>query len=434
MIRHRLLAFGAAIAVCVAAAACNENLQEGRAGCPALCPGQAVPVIDTVIDGMAGLAVDTTVVGYPPIGTAPELLVASGGDSLDVRGIIRFDSITFEYQPSSSTTSSTGDTLQPAKTAYLPTLTLRLDSTTFRSGGAISMIMQAYDVDTVGNDTAVAVLASLFRPDRFLGQASFDSLSDSVSIPLDSGRIAVHIRGDKRVRIGLRLITTGRVDISTAVGGGIAPSFKYFPTTDTTGVVEFTSVPRSVTPLADSLLQGDLATYPLIVVGSSPRVGERLDVGGMPARRVYLRFRLPTRIVDSSTVVRATLTLSVKGFGGFLPGDSLTIFPQAVIATSAISDPTKAAAFLAVSTIVGIDTVRTSPDLADSVNIEFVNAVRRWSGHQTDSVTRAIVLRIANEGADPLVTSFYAAGPSIPKAQRPHIHIAYIRPTGFGLP
>jgi hypothetical protein len=417
-----------AIAVCASAAACNENLQEGRAGCPALCPGQVLPIIDTVIDGLTGLAVDTTVAGYPPIGTAAELLVASGGDSLDVRGIIRFDSIAFEFSPAS------GDTLRPAVAAYLPTLTLRIDSTTFRSGGAVTMTIQAYDVDTIGNDTAVAVLASLFRPDRFLGQAQFDSLSDSVRIALDSGIVAKHIRGDKRVRIGLRLITTGRVDITTTAGGGIAPSFQYFPSTDTTGVVAFTTVPRSLTPLTDSLLQGDLATYPLIVVGSSPRVAQRLDVGGMPARRVYLRFRLPARIVDSSTVVRATLTLAVKGFGGFLPGDSLTIFPQSVISTSDITDPTKAAAFLAPSTIVGIDTVRTSPDLADSVNIEFVNAVRRWSGHQTDSVTRAIVLRIANEGADPLVTSFYAAGPGVPRAQRPHIHIAYVKPSGFGLP
>jgi hypothetical protein len=126
--------------------------------------------------------------------------------------------------------------------------------------------------------------------------------------------------------------------------------------------------------------------------------------------------------------------LSVKGFGGFLPGDSLTIFPQAVIATSLITDPTKAAAFLAASNIIGIDTLRASPALADTVNIEFVNAIRRWSGHQTDSVTRAIVLRISNEGADPLVTSFFAAAPAVPQAQRPRIRIAYIKPTGFGLP
>lgn len=183
MIRNRLLAFGVAILAYAGATACNENLQEGRAGCPALCPGQAVPVIDTTIDGLAGLAVDTTVAGYPPIGTAPELLVANGGDSLDVRGIIRFDSISFDYVPKS------GDTAQPAKTAFHPTLTLRLDSTTFRSGGAVNMTIQAYDVDTIGNDTAVAVLALLFRPDRFLGQAQFDSLSDSVRIALDSGAL-----------------------------------------------------------------------------------------------------------------------------------------------------------------------------------------------------------------------------------------------------
>jgi hypothetical protein len=427
VIRHRLIAFGVAFAVYAGATACTENLQEGRAGCPALCPNQSVPVIDTTIDGLVGLAVDTTVAGYPALGTEPELLVATGGDSLDVRGVIRFDSIAFEYRPASA------DTLRPATTAYLPSLTLRLDSTTFHSGGGISMTIQAYDVDTIGNDTTVAVLASLFRPDRFLGQAQFDSLSDSVRIPLDSSLIAPHIRGNKRVRVGVRLTTTGRVDIENA-SSGIAPSFKYFPATDTTGVAAFVSVPRSVTPLDDSLLQGELENYPLIVIGSSPRVAQRLDVGGMPARRVYLRFRLPSNIIDSATVVRATLTLTVKSFGGFLPGDSLTIFPQSVIATSAITDPTKAAAFLASSSIIGIDTVRTSPALSDTVNIEFVNAVRRWSGHQTDSVTRAIVLRIANEGADPLLTSFYAAGPTVLPAQRPHIHLAYVRPAVFGLP
>ena len=104
---------------------------------------------------------------------------------------------------------------------FHPTLTLRLDSTAFRSGGAVKMTIQAYDVDTIGNDTAVAVLASLFRPDRFLGQAQFDSLSDSVRIALDSGRIALHVRGDKRVRIGVRLSTSGRADIARLPAAGL---------------------------------------------------------------------------------------------------------------------------------------------------------------------------------------------------------------------
>lgn len=427
VIRHRLIAFGVAFAAYAGATACSENLQEGRAGCPALCPNQNVPVIDTTIDGLVALAVDTTVTGYPALGTEPELLVANHGDSLDVRGVIRFDSIAFQFRPKSA------DTLRPATTAFLPHLRLRLDSASFRSGGGVNMTIQAYDVDTIGNDTTVAVLASLFRPDRFLGQAQFDSVSDSVRIPLDSAKIAPHIRGNKRVRIGVRLTTTGRVDIRNA-SSGVGPSFSYFPATDTTGVPAFVSVPRSVTPVDDSLLQGSLQNYPIIVIGSSPRIAQRLDVGGMPARRVYLRFRLPSKIIDSATVVRATLTLTVNRFGGFLPGDSLTIFPQGVIATSAITDPTKAAAFVAASTLIGIDTVRASPVLADTVNIELVNAVRRWSGHATDSVTRAIVLRIADEGANPLVASFFAAGATIPAFQRPRIHIAYVKPVGFGLP
>ena len=130
------------------------------------------------------LRVDTTVTGFPALGTEPALLVARGGDSLDIRGVIRFDSIPYLFKPPSS------DTLRRATIAFQPYLRLRLDSTRFKSATAGSLTVEVYDVDTAGNDTAVAVLASLFRPDRFLGEGSFDSLDDSVRIPLDSGKIA----------------------------------------------------------------------------------------------------------------------------------------------------------------------------------------------------------------------------------------------------
>ena len=47
-------------------------------------------------------------------------------------------------------------------------------------------------------------------------------------------------------------------------------------------------------------------------------------------------------------------------------------------------------------------------------------------------VSRLIYL--VEPAADPLVASFFAAGPTVPAAQRPHIHLSYINPTGFGLP
>lgn len=425
MFRHRLLALAAAAAAFAAASACSENLEEGHA-CPALCPNQNIPVHDTTFDGLLVLSVDTTVTGYPPLGTEPALLVASEGDTVDVRGIVRFDSIPVLFHP-------TGDTLRPATRAIRPYIRLRIDSTSFRSGRGGALTIQAYDVDTVGNDTTRAVLASLFRSDRLLGQALFDSLTDSIRIPLDSGKIGAHIRGDRKVRIGFRFTTTGRIDVLN-VSSGVGPAFSYFPDTDTTHVPALVTLPRSTTPVDDTLLMDQLLNFPLTVIASSPPIAQRLDVGGMPARRIYLRFALPSAIVDSATVIRATLTLKAAGFGAFLPRDSLTIFPQGIISTSLITDPTRAALFVASSALIGIDTVRIAPSTPDSVNIEFVNAVRRWSGHKSDSVSRAIVLRIAEEGADPLVASFFAAATSVPAAQRPHIHLSYVKRVGFGLP
>ena len=406
--------------------ACTENLQGGKA-CPALCPNQNTPILDTTFDGLSVLRVDTTVTGFPALGTEPALLVASEGDTVDVRGIIRFDSIPYLFRPTAS------DTLRPATMAFQPYLRLRLDSTQFRSGGPFSLTVQIYDVDTIGNDTSVAVLASLFRPDRFLGVGSFDSLDDSVRIPLDSGRIAGHVRGDKIVRVGIRLTGTGRANIRNAASG-IGPVFSYRPDTDTAKVAPFVTLPRSTTPASDTTLLEELQNFPLIVTGSSPPISQRLDVGGVPARRVYLRFNLPTAIVDSATVVRATLTLHKVQYLAFLPKDSLTIFPQGVIATSNITDPTRAALFVASNALIGIDSVRVAQTSPDSINVEFVNAVRRWAGHQTDSVSRAIVLRIADEGANPLLASYFGATPSVPPGLRPHVHLSYVKPSGFGLP
>ena len=117
-----------------------------------------------MIDGLTAMAVDTTIAGYPLLGTEPELLVAASGDSIDLRTIVRFDSIPFQYRPVVS------DTLQPATRVFNAYLRLVFDTLSFRPRGptAGEPTLAVYDVDTVGSDTSVGVLASLFRPDRLL--------------------------------------------------------------------------------------------------------------------------------------------------------------------------------------------------------------------------------------------------------------------------
>jgi hypothetical protein len=438
------LALAIAAAIYGVASACSESLPEGRA-CPALCPDQAVQIHDTTIDGLTALAIDTTIAGYPLLGMWPELLVAAQGDSIDVRTIIRFDSISYLYAP------APGDTLQPATQVYHPYLRLTFDTISFRPRPQTGSqpVIGIYDVDTVGSDTSVAVLASLFRPDRLLGGPQAVPLPvsgqvDTLSIPLDSAKVVAHVIGDHNIRVGIRMVRTGvappagRVDILNNLSG-LPPVFSYQPDTDTTVTAPFSpEVPRSTTPTNDSALAQGLLNYPLIVSGTSPPLGQHLDIGGMPARRIFIQFALPTRIIDSSTVVRATLTLhlipnTLRGF--FLsPPDSMGVLSEGIVATPAVTDPGHAAGFNAASTVIGIDTSYYVPGYSDSINVEFVNAVRHWKDRATDTVSRAIVLIGTNEGASTLTSSFYPALPTVPPALRPHIHLAYVKSIELGVP
>ncbi len=439
MYRHRLFSLAVAAAVYAVAAACSETLPEGRA-CPALCPNQNIPVVDTVIDGLTAMAVDTTIAGYPLLGTEPELLVAASGDTIDVRAIVRFDSITTQYRP------TTSDTLQPVTHVYNAYLRLVFDTLSFRPRASNSgePTLAVYDVDTVGSDTSVGVLASLFRPDRLLGSQSIGIGADSVRIQLDTAKIRAHVTGDHNIRVGIRLThigvgpADGRLNILNATSG-TPPVFSYQADTDTVTASSIPPAePRSTTPTGDSALAQRLLNYPLVVSGTSPPVGQHLDIGGMPARRTFVRFVLPAKIIDSGTVVRATLTLHLipNSRRAFFqsPPDSMGVLAAGIVSTPAVTDPGHAAGFNAPSTVVGIDTSFYGLQYPDSVNVEFVNAARHWKGRAADTVSRAIVLMGTKEGATPLVASFYPALPSVPIALRPHVHLAYVNTVGFGLP
>ena len=90
-----------AVMLAAGAGACAESL-DGGAGCPKLCPLQTLTVLDTTITPV--LVFDSTFVGFPELGTEQELLLATRGDTLEVRAVIRFDTITTSVTPTNDTT------------------------------------------------------------------------------------------------------------------------------------------------------------------------------------------------------------------------------------------------------------------------------------------------------------------------------------------
>src|SRR3990172_652239 len=134
-----LLAALAAVGIIVA---CGEDF-EGGAACPVLCPEQNVVVFDTVFDPVV---LDTTISGFPTIGTETELLLASRGDTVDTRPVVRFDSLPIYYN-----SGGTDTVIQNVDSVFV-----RLQLHRAASRFTHPVTFEVFNVDTVIGDSAAA--------------------------------------------------------------------------------------------------------------------------------------------------------------------------------------------------------------------------------------------------------------------------------------
>jgi hypothetical protein len=136
---------------------------------------------------------------------------------------------------------------------------------------------------------------------------------------------------------------------------------------------------------------------------------------------VYVRFNIPSNIIDSTTVVRATLLLNQISNPALDPTDTLRIVPQLVLAGTAVTDPTRAAEIVADLTS---DTLMVRPGDAGFVNVEIARAFATWRSQKPDTLPRAIVLRVLGEGNLPLELRF-SSTEDVNVALRPRLRISY---------
>ncbi|HMA20677.1 MAG TPA: hypothetical protein VKO87_07725, partial [Gemmatimonadaceae bacterium] len=131
------------------ATACTENL-DNSAGCPLLCPDQGGQIETVTLDAVA---LDTTVSALEGQGTESALLLATRGDTLDSRAVIRFDSIPARYvKPGADTTSF------QITTADSVNLRMRVDTTGGKIPGPVTLDL--YDVNSDAPDSANAAIAA----------------------------------------------------------------------------------------------------------------------------------------------------------------------------------------------------------------------------------------------------------------------------------
>jgi len=413
-----LLRSVATAALFVSFASCSENLDSSGV-CSVLCPPIGGDVQNVTLDAVV---LDTTVQALSGLGTEPALLLANRGDTLDTRVIVRFDSLPHAFVPA-------GDTATPITSVDSAYIKLFLDTLTIKGGDPVTI--EAYDVDTTANDTSSAAVLALFRPDRFISSKVFNrgDLKDTLRFFISDSVVLAKIQDSLRLRIGFR--ATGPVSTQlriSSVEGGAGPQLFFRATPDTT-TAPLEVFPISVTPVGQSILAGHLSDYTIVAKGPPPAPPSNLAVGGLPPQRAYFRFDIPASIIDSATVIRATLILNQISNPLLDPTDTVRIIPGLVLAGNVVKDPTKAAQIV---TDITVDTVFVRPGDSGPREIELARAFIVWKTQSPDTTARAIVLRSVSEGNSPLEIRFSSAEDLA--ALRPRLRISFTSKVPLGLP
>jgi hypothetical protein len=424
---NRRLSLVLAVLLAAGAGACAESL-DGGAACPKLCPSQTLSVLDTVINPV--LAFDTTIVGYPEQGAEQELLLATRGDTLEVRGVIRFDTITTTITPPNDTTQL----ITQVDSAYLRIV---LDTAHARIPAQIRF--ELYDVDdTVETDTLAAPVNARFNPSRRIGGITVARafLPETLLVPVSDSAILSRLSVRGRMRIGLRVDGSGPAWIRVGSTEGAAGAvLSYRGSLDTT-VARISVSPLSSFPVGtlEQGIRAGLTNYSVVAKNALPQLANTIHVGGNPGRRAYLRFNIPSHIVDSSTIVRASLILTQRPIPYGDSRDTMTIQAQVVLAGPQVTDLRRATNIISAPGLDVTDSLLISPRDSGQKVVNMFLLLRAW--RTQDALLypppRAIVLRASPENVLPFEASFFnsTSAPSL----RPMMRITYIPSITYGVP
>jgi hypothetical protein len=409
----------AAVAATLVVVGCNEDLT-GSAACPQLCPGTTVQVLDTVLNAVA---FDTVVGGLLTLGAEPSLLLASRGDTLDTRVVVRFDTL-----PGTFSKGGVDSAITAVDSAFL---LLRLAESGTRVTAPVRIDL--YNVDTVATDTSQAAILAMFREDRLIGGSTLDTnqVKDSMKVFLSNDKLVDIIKNRARLRVGLRLTSASSAQINIgASNGSLSAELKYDPHPADTAIKAYTVTQLSRSPTDNSTLQTDLQDY-LVIAKTPPQPSsDILSIGGLPSRRVYLRFDVPRRILDSATVLRATLVLTQRANPLLDRRDSVLILPQVVTAGEELADIGRSSVLLS---SFPVDTIRVAPGDSGIRIVEVAAALRQWTTeNNVFRQQRAIVIRSNAEGVSPFDAHFYSLRAAEPL--RPRLRVSYSLRTSFGIP
>jgi len=418
----RIFRGAAAALLLLGSAACTEQLT-GSLGCPELCGDESAALRDTTLTGI--VTTDSVLTGYPPFGTTRDFTLIAQGDTADVRLVMRFDTLPNTFRHPNAVVDSAVTRVDSARITFV------VDTTIGRPKAPV--LIEAFDIDTTAADTLRGALLPLFRPDRLIGSQTFSvaEIRDTLPLPINNAVVLAKATAGARLRVGLRIRSTQSVRLRV-VGSFYTPRLTFRVTPDTL-VHKDTVIIESNTP-AGQPVATLYAMYPIIASGALPAPGPGvLAVGGVGGARTYLRFDVPSILVDSVQVIRASLLLNqVTSRVLASSADTVSIVVNPILAGAQITDIATLVQLAGTPAGIALDSARFVPKDAGPVGIEMVNLFRAWRLVGTENSIRAIVLRARLEGATAAELDFVSTEGAL--GLRPKLRITYVPRRGFGLP
>jgi hypothetical protein len=209
---------------------------------------------------------------------------------------------------------------------------------------------------------------------------------------------------------------------------------RYDPTPTTDSVKAVSVSPTSGTPAGLPTIAAALRDY--TIVSTPPRAlpADAISVGGLPARRTYVRFDVPLWVLDTVTVVRATLLLTQRPVASLDDSVAVSVVPSVVLAGTDVTDIARASNILAADSAFGVTTLAVPPRESGVRQVELGALLRSWrtvAGRQPTQ--HALVLRATGEGVLPGEVWFYSSE-AADASVRPRLRLTYVPRVDFGVP
>jgi hypothetical protein len=270
---------------------------------------------------------------------------------------------------------------------------------------------------------------------------------DTISVPLSNEFVAARIVNGQRLRVALRVLGGASVQLRVASrdnGNVVGPQLIVDPAPGDTSVGNVSLSPTSRTPESDPQLASDFTDYTAVLTSTATSGPDVLALGGMPARRVFLRFQIPPAVLDSATIVRATLLLTQYPAPTFAVHDTFSIYPQVVTSGSAVTDVGRAAQFLGPppgtagglggTDPLALDSLAVAPADSGTRAIEMVSVLQQWRLRGDTLAPKAIVLRASSAFENVAPQQAYFFSTEGPPELRPQLRISYVPRVPFGHP